>query len=830
MKAEVLAPAVQNSSIKTGSFHGVNRFAVGLDYLAQPDYLAFSLPSTHCALVCNEGTELTSAVVTVLKEKGNQVVVLNLPSIKQTITENAITLSAATDEAIQTAVQSIHTQYGKIGTFIHLHPHFEFQGSHFTQHFAAEKEIVKIVFFLAKHIQQDLNELGQRQRANFLSVTRMDGMLGQGKRNNTSIIGGGLTGLVKCLNLEWSSVFCRALDIQAELPTTQISQQLIAELHDPNVALIEVGVSEAGRKTSVAMPTPVKENQMIETTVSRDSVFLVSGGAKGITATCVIDMAKAFQCKFILLGRSSIEEEVPAFAKGESDEGALKRLIMNDLKEKGEAPSLSKVKSIYSYIVAKKEIDQTLAEIKALGGEAIYIKGDVTTLSTFRTALDQAVSQLGEITGIIHGAGRLADKYIQDKTENDFENVLSVKLDGLLSLLAAVNLNQLDHLVLFSSVAGFYGNVGQTDYAIANEILSKAAHLFRTNHPEVQVSAINWGAWDSGMVSGELKKQFEAIGVTLVNSEGGAAMLVNELNKAYADQPQVVIGGTLPAAVSHIGPLYNHRIERKIRLADNPFLNHHMIQGQPVLPSINAIGWMAESGENLYPDFKTTSVEGFKLFKGILFDGSEKDSYLLELKELEKTAEKIVFESTISSEGDRLPTYHYRVKITLTHKRSLPQAPSFTQQLSGSYAPTDGAILYKDGSLFHGEYFQGIQQVLDYTNEQLVLSCKLPAIPLDVQGQFPAPSFNTYFADLLYQGMLVWVQKNKNGAKSLPLSTDHIEVYQAIPFDQDLGVTITVQETSEEKLVAKCTVYDEQGSVYLQMSGAAVTISKQLVW
>jgi hypothetical protein len=346
----------------------------------------------------------------------------------------------------------------------------------------------------------------------------------------------------------------------------------------------------------------------------------------------------------------------------------------------------------------------------------------------------------------------------------------------------------------------------------------------------VQVSAINWGAWDSGMVSGELKKQFEAIGVTLVNSEGGAAMLVNELNKAYAEQPQVVIGGTLPAAVSHIGPLYNHRIERKIRLADNPFLQHHMIQGQPVLPSINAIGWMAESGENLYPDFKTTSVEGFKLFKGILFDGSEKDSYLLELKELEKTAEKIIFESTISSEGDRLPTYHYRAKITLTHKRSLPQAPSFTQQLSGSYAPTDGAILYKDGSLFHGEYFQGIQQVLDYTAEQLVLSCKLPAIPLDVQGQFPIPSFNTYFADLLYQGMLVWVQKNKNGAKSLPLSTDQIEVYQAIPFDQDLGVTITVQETSEEKLVAKCSVYDEQGNVYLQMSGAAVTISKQLVW
>jgi len=75
--------------------------------------------------------------------------------------------------------------------------------------------------------------------------------------------------------------------------------------------------------------------------------------------------------------------------------------------------------------------------------------------------------------------------------------------------MASVDIHNLDHLVLFSSVAGFYGNVGQTDYAIANEILSKAAHQFKTNHPNTKVSAINWGAWDSGMVSGELKVQFE---------------------------------------------------------------------------------------------------------------------------------------------------------------------------------------------------------------------------------------------------------------------------------------------------------------------------------
>ena len=61
-------------------------------------------------------------------------------------------------------------------------------------------------------------------------------------------------------------------------------------------------------------------------------MFLVSGGARGVTANCVIEMAKTFKCKFILLGRSDYNFEVPAFAKNDSDEGTLKRLIMNDMK------------------------------------------------------------------------------------------------------------------------------------------------------------------------------------------------------------------------------------------------------------------------------------------------------------------------------------------------------------------------------------------------------------------------------------------------------------------------------------------------------------------
>jgi NAD(P)-dependent dehydrogenase (short-subunit alcohol dehydrogenase family) len=816
--------------VKTREFHGVTRSEIGLKYLPQPDFLEFSLPKTHVALVTNDGSELTTKMIALLKEKGNQVVVLNLPNIKNPQTQNAVSIISNSDEAVKNAIQSVQTKYGKIGSFIHLHPHFEFQNGNFVQHFAAERAVVKTLFFLAKHLQPNLNELGEEQRANFLTVTRMDGKLGQGKRGNVSVVGGGITGLVKCLNLEWSPVFCRAVDIQPELPIEQMTQQVFAEMHDANVGITEVAFSEEGRKTTSVQEMKMAENQQIKTTVTKDSVFLVSGGAKGVTAKCIIDMAEAFQCKFILLGRSDFGFEVSAFAKNESDEGTLKRLIMNDLKERGEQPSLPLVKKIYSNIAAKKEMDETISAIKNHGGQVEYLKGDVTNLASFKMALNTVTAKFGKITGVVHGAGRLADKYIQDKTESDFENVLSVKLDGLLTLLGAVDLDHLDHLVLFSSVAGFYGNVGQTDYAIANEILSKAAHLFKTNHPNTHVSAINWGAWDSGMVSGELKAQFEAAGVVLVNSEGGAAMLVNELNSDYSNQPQVIIGGTLPAGISHIGDLKTHRIHRHLEEANNPFLQHHVIQNNAVLPVVNAVGWMAQTCEKLYPDFKVFKVENTRLFKGIVFDGKQKLDYIVELKEQEKSAETIVFEATVLSEGGKLPTYHYKATVTLKNRKLVPAAPKFTHQVSGQYQPTDGATLYKDGSLFHGKYFQGIEQILEVTDKQIVLSCKAPTVPLSEQGNFPVQSVNTFFADIQYQGMVVWVQKYNDGAKSLPLQTNSAILYRDIPFGKELLVNVAIVEATEFKMVATCTVYDTEGEVYMLTEGATVTVSKGLEW
>lgn len=822
---------MSNKAVTTGKFHGVGRSEVQLSYLPSPDFLDFKLPTGYIVLLTGDGSTLTETTAKELKAKGHSVVVLNLPTINPTKFTNHITLTETSDDAIQSVFAEITQRFGKIGSFIHLHPHFEFQSGNFAQHFSKERQILKTIFLLAKHLQGPLNELAGQLRAGFLTVSRMDGALGLGKRNNVSVIGGGLPGLVKCLNLEWSSVFCRAVDIQPELEESQIANNIVSEYHDVNVGVLETAVSTAGRFNLVAKPVTLTEGAKIETTVTKETVFLVSGGAKGVTATCVVEMAKAFQCKFILLGRSDADFQLPKYAYDTEEEGTMKRLIMEDFKARGEKPSLPAVKKLFNQIAAKKEIDATLTAINEFGGQAIYLKGDVTNPSTFKTELLKATQKFGTVNGVIHGAGRLADKYIQDKTPTDFDNVLSVKLDGLLSLMASVNIHKLDHLVLFSSVAGFYGNVGQTDYAIANEILSKAAHQFKTNHPNTKVSAINWGAWDSGMVSGELKVQFEAAGVKLVNSEGGAALMVNEFNQDYDSEPQVVIGETLPTAVSYLGDnLQTYKLLRHLNSKKNPFLDHHVIQGNPVLPIVNAVGWMAGSCEQLYPDFKIHKIENTKLFKGLVFDGTAPQNFTIEIKETKKSSEEISFQVKISSPGKKLPVYHYQAEVHLVPKKMKLEAPIFKPTLSGNFSPKPGDKLYVDGTLFHGPFYQGIDQIQDFTDQQMILACTAPEIPLSEQGQFPVISANTFFADIQYQGMVVWVAWKNDGAKSLPLRTDRVTLYEPMKFGQKLWVHVAIKESNEFMMMADCTVYDENGKVYAVTENGAVTISKDLQW
>ncbi|WP_410959140.1 KR domain-containing protein, partial [Salmonella sp. 6084] len=90
---------------------------------------------------------------------------------------------------------------------------------------------------------------------------------------------------------------------------------------------------------------------------------------------------------------------------------------------------------------------------------------------------------------------------LHKKTLDGYDRVFETKVGGLCALLDATAGDSLKLVCLFSSVAARSGNVGQSDYAMANEILNKVALAEQARRgPGCLVRALGWGPWDSGMV------------------------------------------------------------------------------------------------------------------------------------------------------------------------------------------------------------------------------------------------------------------------------------------------------------------------------------------
>lgn len=560
--------------------------------------------------------------------------------------------------------------------------------------------------------------------------------------------------------------------------------------------------------------------------INSESVFLVSGGARGVTAHCVLRLAQQYPCKWILLGRSSIATPEPAWAMNCFDEAELKKQAMTALLESGEKPTPVKIQKQLVALTARRDIETTLRQLTQFNRAAEYLSVDVTDLPALQEKLTPVTARLGQITGIVHGAGNLADKLIENKTTQDFELVYAAKVQGLENLLSCVSTDQLQQLVLFSSVAGFYGNAGQSDYAIANEILNKSAHLIRHHHPHCHVVSINWGPWDSGMVTAELKQSFAQRQIEVIPLEVGAQLFVEELT-IHPVTVQVVIGSPLTWQGSPLdADLKTYRIHRKLTSNLNPFLQHHIIGGHPVLPAMCAAGWLISTCEHLYPGYHFSALESFKVLKGIVFDRTQPEEFIVDVQEVVKLNDEIKFDVRIWSEPEHKKLrFYYSGQVTLRQKILL--APTYNPFNNEPETAIVGQSYYQDKTLFHGVYFQGIEQVLNITSKCLIMQCFLPGIAAKDQGQFPAEVFNPYIQDVVIQSILIWLRHfYQTGA--LPLEIQQITQFKPIAFEQRFYAVMELQLKTETEIVSNITAYDQDNNIYARLSGVKMIVSDRL--
>ncbi|MBD2567020.1 acyltransferase domain-containing protein [Anabaena lutea FACHB-196] len=237
------------------------RRPVKLKTLPRPDFWECKLPEGHISLITDDGSLTTTKLAHALVEQGWKVVVLSFPQtlvpqqLPLPLGVSRVIMANMSEQHLQLLLQSITTQHGKIGAFIHLHPQFNTENTGKISYLETEKAIVKQVFLIAKHLKPTLNTAADLEgRVSFCTVAHLDGTFGLEHKENFGVIGAGLFGLTKSLRWEWPKVFLRAIDLSPTLDPHQSAEYIVAELHDSNRYIGEVGYSSQGRVTLIAKP------------------------------------------------------------------------------------------------------------------------------------------------------------------------------------------------------------------------------------------------------------------------------------------------------------------------------------------------------------------------------------------------------------------------------------------------------------------------------------------------------------------------------------------------------------------------------------------------
>ena len=114
-------------------------------------------------------------------------------------------------------------------------------------------------------------------------------------------------------------------------------------------------------------------------------------------------------------------------------------------------------------------IEETLAAIRAAGGEAAGYRVDVTDKASIAAMVDDVTAKWRRIDCVVNNAGIVMDAQLKKMTDEQFDKVIDINLKGVYNCTRAVvdvMLAQEAGVILTtSSIVGLYGNFGQTNYA-----------------------------------------------------------------------------------------------------------------------------------------------------------------------------------------------------------------------------------------------------------------------------------------------------------------------------------------------------------------------------
>ncbi|WP_342418534.1 SDR family NAD(P)-dependent oxidoreductase [Paenibacillus sp. FSL H8-0168] len=364
----------------------------------------------------------------------------------------------------------------------------------------------------------------------------------------------GLSGLLKTAWLENPVLVGQLIEMDVE----QDSAGMINILQENSRSSIEPHIRYQSGRRHVAVWTEIKASGEVISIPWKDrGVYLITGGTGSLGLIFAEEITRqARDTTLILVGRSPLRGDTKA----------------------------------------------RIEEIEALGARVVFRQVDVADKRAVEVLIRDIQEEFGKLDGIVHSAGMVSDNFIIKKTREELQNVLAPKVTGLVNLDQACKEIPLDFFILFSSVAGSLGNIGQADYAAANAFMDAYAKyrstLVEREQRQGRTISVNWPLWKEGgmRIDGETEKIMEGMGMFAMETGAGIRALYQSL---ASEKNQVMV-------------LEGHASQLRETLLQQPFLDQagdasSMVR-ESEMGSVIGQDLLAEKAANYLKQLLATSI------------------------------------------------------------------------------------------------------------------------------------------------------------------------------------------------------------------------------
>jgi acyl transferase domain-containing protein/NAD(P)-dependent dehydrogenase (short-subunit alcohol dehydrogenase family)/acyl carrier protein len=677
-----------------------------------------------------------------------------------------------------------------------------------------------------------------------VSATRLGGQHGYDKAGALAPLGGAVAGFTKTYKRERLDALVKTVDFEAERKPSEIADILIEEtLRDPGA--VEIGYKE-GLRWTIGLQEQAAADGNPGLTLDSNTVFLVTGAAGSIVSAITADLATASGGAFYLLDLvPEPDPDNPDLARFATDKDGLKRDLFARMQARGERATPALVEKELAALERAQAARNAIDAVQAAGGTAYYFSVNLTDTDAVTKIIQHVREHSGRIDVLLHAAGTERSHFLPDKDAREFDLVFDVKSDGWFNLLHAIGDMPLGATVAFSSIAGRFGNAGQTDYSAANDLLCKITSSFRTTRPATRGIVIDWTAWGGiGMATrGSIPKMMELAGIDMLPPDAGIPLIRRELT-AGGTRGEIVIGQRLGVMLNEwdatggldtsaaetltrsepepilgriaaVGLHKGLKIETTLDPAIQPFLHDHQIDGTPVLPGVMGIEAFAEAALCMLPGWHIEAIEDVNFMAPFKFYRKEPRTVTVEAaiypqRDTLVADCRLTGQRSLPNQAEPQVTTHFTARVRLT-KQTLKAVtvPALGTPVGHIIEAAEIYPLY-----FHGPAYQVVERA--WWDGHRIVGLMAKGLP---PNHLPA-NLPTLMAprliELCFQTAGLW-EMGTEGRMGLPL---HINRVSSVLIPESADTRLYAVVTSQQNRGSfDAEVVDAKGNLYLQLSG-----------